>query len=100
MEILEIKSQNDRTRRSPETRAAGAHTYHLNCRQFTTVRRDWQNDGERASLDLAVMTLSFERIWMTAGESEQVAAAIKATQRSITLDDGAAPADAGKRKGF
>ena len=86
MEILEIRSARDMTASSPEARRVGVHSYQVNCRQFISVHRTWQNDKLRRAAPLSVMTLSCERIWMTEEESKQVAAAIQATRSPVAID--------------
>jgi hypothetical protein len=86
MEILEIRTTADLRARSTGTRAPGAHTYHVNCRQFSTLHRQWQNDRTRHAEPLGIMTLDFEQIWITPGEGAQVAAAIKGTVPLLALN--------------
>ncbi|HZQ10377.1 MAG TPA: hypothetical protein VFD70_27610 [Anaerolineae bacterium] len=86
MEILEIRSGHDLTAHSPTERRVGAHSYQVNCRQFASIHKTWVREGARPTEILWVMTLGFERIWMTVEESQQVAAAIKATHSPILLD--------------
>ncbi|MBI4671207.1 MAG: hypothetical protein HY741_06010 [Chloroflexi bacterium] len=86
MEILEIRTTADLRARSIGARAPGAHTYHVNCRQFSTLHRQWQNNRTRHAEPLSVMTLDFEQIWMTAAEGAQVAAAIKETVPLLALN--------------
>ena len=86
MEILEIRSSHDLTGNSPQARRAGAHSYKVNCRQFTLARRAWQRDAEPRAPSLGVMTLGFERIWITAEETKQVAEAIEMTRSPLALD--------------
>ncbi|HZQ05498.1 MAG TPA: hypothetical protein VFD70_02900 [Anaerolineae bacterium] len=85
MEILEIKSSSSLTTSMTATRPAGAHSYNLNCRQFLTEQRSWEKSGAARGLPLGVMTLDFERIWITAEEVNQVANAIKSTQTPLSL---------------
>ncbi|MCL5952362.1 MAG: hypothetical protein M1132_11680 [Chloroflexi bacterium] len=85
MEILEIQSSHSLITSMPRSRPTGAHVYKVHCRQFTLVYKDWQKDATAQGHPLAVMTLGFERIWLTAEEVEQVATAIRATSSPITL---------------
>ncbi len=86
MEIVEIKSSHDLTAMSAEARRTGAHSYQVNCRQFVTLHHNWERDKAQHAGPLGLMTLSLERIWLTAAESKQIEAAIQATQRSVSLD--------------
>src|SRR5689334_2012646 len=86
MEILQIKSSHDLTARTPGSRPAGAHSYAVNCRQFISAQSQWQKTRSKSPEPLCVMTLRFERIWITAQETEQVAAAIKATRPVVSLE--------------
>jgi hypothetical protein len=85
MEILEIHTSTDMRVPAAATRPAGAYTYHINCRQFSTVHRAWQLDHQAQVNPLAVMTLEFQCIWMTPAETAQVAAAIKDLVPQIVL---------------
>lgn len=86
MEILEIRSTHDLTSSATEKRRAGAHSYQVNCRQFTSMHRTWQNTKPTRAATMWVMTLGFERIWMTEAESQLVAAAIHETQSPVAID--------------
>ncbi len=86
MEILKIQSSHGLTTTITAQRPAGAHTYHLNCSHFHTAHRDWQRNNATAERALGVMTLDFERIWITTDEVVQVAAAIQATRSPLTLN--------------
>ncbi len=85
MEILEIKSSHSLLTSRPDSRPEGAHVYQVNCRQFTSTYKSWQKNGATLGQALAVMTLGFERIWITAQEAEQVAAAIRASSSPLAL---------------
>ena len=85
MEILKIESAYGLTTTITTQRPVGAHTYKINTRQFQTVHRDWQRHNAAQGLALGVMTLDYERIWMTTEEVEQVAAAIQSVHSPLTL---------------
>lgn len=85
MEILEIKSSQSLLTSRPDSRPAGAHVYQVNCRQFTSTYRSWLRDSVAHEHPLAVMTVGFERIWITREEAEQVAAAIQSAASPVLL---------------
>ena len=85
MEILEIKSSSILTSSITATRPVGAHSYSLNCSQFMTEQRSWTKREATRGLPMGVMTLDFERIWVTADEVTQIAAAIKSTHSPLAL---------------
>ena len=86
MEILEIRSSHDLTTNLVDTRPAGAHSYKISTRHFATLQRDWQRSGPERGPSLPVMTLAFERIWMTETEVKQVVEAIRTTHTPIEVD--------------
>ena len=86
MEILEITSSHSLTTSIPDRRPVGAHSYQVNCRQFLSNYKSWQRHSGTGGQAFGVMTLGFDRIWMTETESAQVAAAIQATRSPIALD--------------
>ncbi len=86
MEILEIKSSHDLTATSADARRTGAHSYQVNCRQFSALLHSWERDKTQRARPLALMTLRLERIWITAGESQKVEAAIRAMRSHVALD--------------
>jgi len=85
MEILEIRSPYDLTVRKPDARKLEKHSYQVNCRQFSNLLRQWQNNLDEKSNPLGVMTLGLEQIWVTPEEGAQIAAAIKSTSASVEL---------------
>lgn len=85
MEILEIRSQRDLTVAKPEARPERASSFRVNCRQFVSAQKRWQNDTTHMPT-LSVMTLDFKQIWITPAESEQVLAAIRAMSSPVLLD--------------
>lgn len=85
MEILEIQSSHSLITTMPANRPDGAHVYKINCKQFTSAFKSWQKDSVAQARPLAVMTLGFERIWITREEAEQVAAAIQSTSSPIAV---------------
>lgn len=86
MEILEIRSTHDLTTSGLAVRQPGNHSYRVNCRQYLTVQRDWQRNGAPHDVNLCVMTLSLERIWISAAEAKQVEAAILDQRSPLALD--------------
>ena len=85
MEILEIQSTHNLTTSMTDSRPVGAHSYQINCHQFNSTYRSWQKDKAAQGHALGVMTLGFERIWITTEEIEQVAAAIQSKRSPIAL---------------
>ncbi len=85
MEILEIQSTHSLTTSMTDSRAIGAHSYQINCHQFDSQYRSRQKDSAARGHALGVMTLGFERIWITGEEVEQVAAAIQSKRSPIAL---------------
>ncbi len=86
MEILEIKSSHDLTATSADARRTGAHSYQVNCRQFSMLHHSWEKDKMQHAGPLALMTLRMERIWITAAESNRVAEAIETMRSPVALD--------------
>lgn len=85
MEILKIQSAHGLTTSILAQRPEGPFSYNLNCRQFQTVHREWQRNRSAQERPLGVMTLDFQRIWITRDEIEQIAAAIQSTHSPLTL---------------
>lgn len=85
MDILEIQSSHSLLTSMPDSRPVGAHVYQVNCREFASTHRTWQKTKSAQGHALGVRTLSFERIWITAEEIEQVAAAIKSSRSPVAL---------------
>ncbi len=85
MEILEIQSTHSLTTSMTDSRPVGAHSYQINCRQFNAEYRSRQKDSAARGHALGVMTLGFERIWITTEEIEQVAAAIQSTRSPVVI---------------
>jgi len=86
MQVLEIQSTHGLTTSMTEKRPEGTHSYTIDCRQFMGDQRSWAKHGATRGLALGVMTLDFDRIWMTAEEVSRVAAAIQSTRSPLTLD--------------
>ena len=86
METLEIQSSHDLTTRSLAARRAGSHSYRINCRQFLTLERDWRRTRQEQEAPLGLMTLGFDRIWISKAEAEQVEGAILARSSPLTLE--------------
>lgn len=92
MEILMIHATTDLRVRPTTERPAGTYLYPVNCYQFSTAQRAWLKERAPRSETIVVMTLDFERIWMTPDEGQQVADAIKGMAPQVTLKN--APPDA------
>lgn len=85
MENLEIRSAHSLISSITGSREVGAHTYQINCHQFSSEYRNWQKNKAAQGHALGVMTKGFERIWITREEIEQVAAAIQSDRSPIAL---------------
>ncbi len=86
MEILTIQSKHSLTAAITTRRPEGDHSYIINARQFGPAYKIWKQISAPHGVPLALMTLGFERIWLTEPEIVQVAAAIRATQPALSLD--------------
>ena len=85
METLEVQRTHSLLTSRPDSRPAGEHVYQVDCRQFASSYRSWQKDGAGRGQPLAIMTLGFERIWITGEEAEQVAVAIRSSRSPLAL---------------
>lgn len=85
MENLEIQSTHSLITSRPDSRPVGPHSYQINCHQFDSAYRDWQKNKVTQGHALAVMTLGFERIWLTGEEAALVAEAIHAKRSPLAL---------------
>lgn len=92
MEILAIHAGTDLRTRPGSERPSGTFVYHINCRQFNSAHRSWQLHRTTQPEMMVLMTLNFERIWMTNNECTQVANAIKELQPNVTLTSETFPA--------
>lgn len=86
MEILEIHSSHNLMNSILDKRPAGTHKYKISCRQFMTVYRTWLKDSAERERSFGVMTLGFERIWISKDEGTQVAAAIQEMRSPLAID--------------
>jgi hypothetical protein len=86
MEILEIQSSHNLMNSILGKRQAEAHTYKISCRQFMTVYRSWLKSGAEREQSFGVMTLGFERIWISKDEGAQVQAAIQEMRSPLAID--------------
>ena len=87
MEILEIQSSHNLMNSILDKRPVGAHSYQISCQQFMQVYRTWMKDNEAARpRALPVMTLGFERIWITLEEGKQIEAAVRAMRSPVAID--------------
>ena len=87
MEILEIQSSHNLMNSMLDKRPVGAHSYKISCHQFLLVYRTWMKDNEAARVrPLPVMTLGFERIWVTLAEGKQIEEAVQAMRSPVAID--------------
>lgn len=86
MELIEIRSSRDLTAKAPEARRPNAHSYMISCRQFYSLRREWQRSNPGQGQPLGVMTLGLDRIWMTEDEVKKVSGAIEEARSPVSLD--------------
>ncbi len=85
MEILEIHSSHNLMNSILDKRPVEAHTYKISCRQFMTVYRSWLKDSAARERAFGIMTLGFERIWISKDEGIQVAAAIQEMRSPLAI---------------
>ncbi len=85
MEIVEIHSTHSLITSIPTSRPTGTHIYKVHCGQFTSAYKAWQKDNAARERPLAIMTVGFERIWLTTQEIEQVVTAIRSATSPIAL---------------
>jgi hypothetical protein len=57
----------------------------VNCRQYLGAYRDWQQKGPPERKTFRVMTLDFERIWVTEEEGKEIDAAIQAAKSPVSV---------------
>lgn len=86
MEILEILSSHNLMNSILEKRPVETHKYKISCRQFMNVYRTWLKDNGEREHAFGVMTLGFERIWISKDEGVQVAAAIQEMRSPLAID--------------
>ncbi|HZQ09260.1 MAG TPA: hypothetical protein VFD70_21970 [Anaerolineae bacterium] len=86
MEIIEIQSKHSLLTSMTESRPDSERAYKLNCRHYISTYKEWQRHSRANSQALGVMTLDFERIWITAIEGEQIVTAIQAARSPVVLD--------------
>lgn len=86
MEILEITSSHSLTMSIPDRRPLGSHSYLVNCRQFVTTYKTWQRQNAAPRPAFGVMTLGFERIWVTDPECAEISTAIQGSHTPLKLD--------------
>ncbi len=86
MEIIKIQSSHSLVTSITNDRIAGEHTYSVNCHQYLSSYRSWQRQNGVQSKALGVMTLGYERIWVTEAESKQIADAIQSSHSPFKLD--------------
>jgi hypothetical protein len=86
MELIEIRSSRDLTGKAPEAQQSDAHSYKISCRQFQSVRREWQRNSSTRGQSLGLMTLGLDRIWITEEEVKKVVGAIEEARSPVSLD--------------
>lgn len=87
MEIIKIQSAHSLVTTIVDQRAAGEYTYDVNCRQYLTTYQSWQrHKSAEESKPFGVMTLGYERIWVTEAECKQIADAIQAAHSPFKLE--------------
>ncbi len=86
MEILEIHSSHNLMNSMLDKRPTGEHKYKISCRQFMTTYRTWLKDNAEREHSFGVMTLGFERIWISKDEGTQVVAAIQEMRSPLAID--------------
>jgi len=86
MEIIEIQSKHSLLTSITARRPPGAHSYTLNCRQYASAYQAWQRQAQIQAQALGVMTLGFERIWITPEECLQITTAIKGETSPVLID--------------
>ncbi len=86
MEILEINSSHSLTMSMTDKRPAGAHSYRVNCRQFISTYEKWLKQNAARENTFGVMTLGFDRLWITKPECAEIARAIQMSHSPLTLD--------------
>ena len=87
MEIIKIKSGHSLITSMTDNRPAGEHVYDVNCRQYLTTYGNWKRQKTEDTKTFGVMTLGYERIWVTEGESKQIAEAIQASSSPFVLTE-------------
>ncbi len=86
MEILKINSSHSLTMSMTDKRPIGAHSYQVNCRQFTSAYEKWLKQSAARENTFGVMTLGFERIWVTKPECAEISQAIRTSRSPLTLE--------------
>ncbi len=85
MEILKITSSHSLTMSITDKRPVGEHSYRVNCHQFMNTLKTWQKHNAVPRQPFGVMTLGFERIWVTEPECAEISTAILASHSPITI---------------
>jgi hypothetical protein len=84
MEIVEIKSSHNLMNSILDKRQAEAHSYKISCHQFMSVYRSWLKE-KTAQPILGVMTLAFERIWISKEEGTLIVSAIQQMRSPLEI---------------
>lgn len=85
MEILEIHSSHNLMNSMLDKRLPESHTYKISCRQFLLVYQSWLKEKPVSERPLPVMTLGFERIWITPEEGKQIQEAVQAMRSPVAI---------------
>lgn len=85
MEILEIRSSHNLMNSILDKRQVETHSYKISCHQFMSVYRSWLKEKAAREPSFGVMTLGFERIWISKEEGTQVAAAISEMRSPLNI---------------
>ena len=85
MEILEIRSSHNLMSSIPDQRLAGEHTYKISCHQYLSVYKSWLKDSAARARPFPVMTLGFERLWITEAEGKQIEEAVQAMRSPVAI---------------
>lgn len=85
MEILEIRSSHNLMNSILDKRQAETHSYKISCHQFMSVYRTWLKDKAALEHSFGVMTLAFERIWISKDEGTQIVTAIQEMRSPLEI---------------
>jgi hypothetical protein len=85
MEILEIRSSHNLTNSILDKRQLETHSYKISCHQFMTVYRTWLKGNAALEHTFGVMTLAFERIWISKEEGTLIVSAIQEMRSPLEI---------------
>lgn len=86
MEIIKIKTAHSLMTSITDNRPVGENVYDVNCRQYLVTYGNWQRQKPADAKAFGVMTLGYERIWVTEAECKQIADAIQASRSPLVLE--------------